>query len=94
MNLHFFLDIISILCYNNINDINFRRTYRAISYKKLWKLLIDKDLKKKDLIKKAGISNYTLNKLNKGETVTSETLAKICVALDCGFDEIMEVVED
>lgn len=47
----------------------------AISYKRLWKLLIDKDLKKKDLIKKAGISNYTLNKLNKGETVTSETLA-------------------
>ena len=66
----------------------------AISYKRLWKLLIDKDLKKKDLIKKAGISNYTLNKLNKGETVTSETLAKICVALECGFDEIMEVVGD
>lgn len=47
-----------------------------ISYKKLWKLLIDRDLKKKDLISMAGISGYTLNKLNKGETVTSETLAK------------------
>ena len=53
----------------------------AISYKKLWKLLIDKDIKKKDLVEKAGISGYTLNKLNKGETVTSETLMKICVAL-------------
>ena len=49
----------------------------AISYKKLWKLLIDKDIKKKDLVEKAGISGYTLNKLNKGETVTSETLMKI-----------------
>lgn len=41
----------------------------SISYKKLWKLLIDRDLKKKDLICMAGISGYTLNKLNKGETV-------------------------
>ena len=63
----------------------------AISYKKLWKLLIDKDIKKKDLVEKAGISGYTLNKLNKGETVTSETLMKICVALDCSFDDIMEI---
>ncbi len=63
----------------------------AISYKKLWKLLIDKDIKKKDLVEKAGISGYTLNKLNKGETVTSETLMKICVALGCSFDDIMEI---
>ena len=62
----------------------------TISYKKLWKLLIDRDLKKKDLITKAGISGYTLNKLNKGETVTTETLAKICQALGCTFDDIME----
>ena len=66
----------------------------AISYKKLWKLLIDRDLKKKDLVQKAGLSSYTLNKLNKGETVTSETLAKICVALNCSFDDIMELVEE
>jgi DNA-binding Xre family transcriptional regulator len=65
----------------------------AISYKKLWKLLIDKDIKKKDLIQMAGISGYTLNKLNRGETVTTETLAKICKALDCSFDDIMELVE-
>lgn len=64
----------------------------AISYKKLWKLLIDKDIKKKDLIQMAGISGYTLNKLNRGETVTTETLAKICKALDCSFDDIMELI--
>lgn len=64
-----------------------------ISYKKLWKLLIDRDLKKKDLISMAGISGYTLNKLNKGETVTLETLAKICKALNCTFDDIMEMSE-
>lgn len=64
-----------------------------ISYKKLWKLLIDHDLKKKDLISMADISGYTLNKLNKGETVTSETLAKICRALNCTFDDIMEINE-
>lgn len=65
----------------------------AISYKKLWKLLIDKDIKKKDLVKMAGVSGYTLNKLNKGETVTTETLMKICVALECSFDDIMEIKE-
>ena len=66
----------------------------AISYKRLWKMLIDKDMKKKELIEKTGLSNYTLNKLNKGETVTTETLAKICVALNCSFDDIMELVEE
>ncbi len=65
----------------------------AISYKKLWKLLIDKDIKKKDLVQMAGVSGYTLNKLNKGETVTTETLMKICVALECSFDDIMEIKE-
>ena len=49
----------------------------AVSYKKLWKLLIDKDLKKKDLEAKAGISHYTMNKLTKGENVTIDTLGKI-----------------
>ena len=65
----------------------------AISYKKLWKLLIDKDIKKKDLVQMAGVSGYTLNKLNKGETVTTETLMKICKTLECSFDDIMEIVE-
>lgn len=62
-----------------------------ISYKKLWKLLIDRDLKKKDLISMAGISNYTLNKLNSGKSVTTNTLIKICDALHCELDDIMEI---
>jgi DNA-binding Xre family transcriptional regulator len=65
----------------------------SISYKKLWKLLIDKELTKSDLAKMADLSRYTLNKLNHGENVNAETLAKICKALNCGFDDIMEIKE-
>lgn len=64
-----------------------------ISYKKLWKLLIDKDMKKKDLADKANISTYTLSKLTKGENVTTDILLKICSALDCSFEDIMEIVD-
>ena len=64
----------------------------TISYKKLWKLLIDKDMKKGDLIKAADISGFTMNKLLNNKTVTSETLMKICVALGCTFDDIMEII--
>ncbi len=66
----------------------------AVSYKKLWKTLIDKDMKKKDLVEAAGISTYTINKLNRGENVTTDVLVKICKALDCTFDDIMEVVDE
>ena len=65
----------------------------AVSYKKLWKLLIDKNLKKKDLESLAGVSHYTINKLNKGENVTTDILGKICKALNCNVDDIMEFVE-
>ena len=68
--------------------------YMAVSYKRLWKLLIDKDLKKKDLAELANLSTYTINKLNRGDNVNSDTLAKICCALNGTFDEIMEVVTD
>lgn len=64
----------------------------AISYKKLWKLLIDKDMKKKDLEVAAGISHYTINKLNHGDNVTTDVLVKICRALDCTMDDIMELL--
>ena len=64
----------------------------VISYKKLWKLLIDKDIKKKDLCAKAGISPATITKMGKGGHVTTEVLLKICTALDCGVDDIMEIV--
>lgn len=64
----------------------------TVSYKKLWKLLIDKDMKKGELSKAAGISGFTMNKLLNNKTVTSETLMKICVALGCTFDDIMEII--
>ena len=66
----------------------------AVSYKKLWKLLIDKEMKKKELMQKAGVSNFTLNKLNKGESVTTDTLLKICAVLNCSFEDIMEIVPE
>lgn len=66
----------------------------SVSYKRLWKLLIDKDMKKKDLVDTAGISTYTINKLNRGDNVTTDVLVKICKALNCSFDDIMEVVDD
>lgn len=66
----------------------------AVSYKKLWKLLIDHDMKKKDLAKAAGISNYTITKMNKGENVTVDTLGKICSVLDCKIDDILDFIPD
>lgn len=66
----------------------------AVSYKKLWKLLIDKDLKKKDLEQMAHISHYTMNKLTRGDNVTIDILGRVCQALDCGVDDIMEFIPD
>ena len=66
----------------------------AASYKKLWKLLIDRDLKKKDLQTLAGISNYTVSKLNRGDNVTTDVLGKICKAVNCNVDDIMEFVDE
>ena len=64
----------------------------SVSYKRLWKLLIDKDMKKKELCENAGISPSSLTKMGKGGHVTTEVLAKICSALDCTVDDIMEVL--
>lgn len=61
------------------------------SYKKLWHLLIDRDLKKRELCEMAGISTSSLAKLGKGENVNTDILIKICHALNCGIDEIMEI---
>ena len=66
----------------------------AISYKKLWKLLIDKDMKKKDLQKLAGISSTSITKLGKNENVNTEIIEKICIALQCDVSDIMEMVDD
>ena len=60
-----------------------------ISYKKLWKLLIDKNMKKTDLIPIAGVSTNIVAKLNKGEYVSMDSLAKICKALNCDIGDIV-----
>ena len=63
-----------------------------VSYNKLWKLLIDKHLKKKDLLSKAQISWSSMTKLSKGEKVSMEVLIKICKALECDIGDIMELI--
>ncbi len=65
-----------------------------VSYKKLWKLLIDKDMKKKDLRSLTGISTTTMSRLAKDENVSTEILAKICTALNCDVGDIMEFVPE
>lgn len=62
-----------------------------VSYKQLWKLLIDKDMLKKDLMEKADISPSTLRKLNRGDNLTTDILVRICQALDCNIGDIMDV---
>lgn len=64
----------------------------AASYKRLWKLLIDKDLKKKDLCELANVSTYTIGKMNRGENITTDVLVRICAALNCSIEDIMEIV--
>lgn len=66
----------------------------AVSYRKLWKLLIDKDMKKKDLRLASGISTNTLAKLGKNDRVTTDVLDKICITLNCDVGDIMEIVYD
>ncbi len=65
-----------------------------ISYKKLWKILIDKDMKKKDLQAAAGISWASVTKLSKGEIVSLEVLMKVCRTLNCDIGDIMELIPE
>lgn len=66
----------------------------AISYKKLWHILLDRDMKKKDLQQAANLTSYAMSKLSRDENVTTEILGKICLALNCTTDEIMEFLPD
>ena len=67
----------------------------AASYKKLFKILIDREMKSKDLAEKAGISPATLAKMKKdGATISSDVLVKICMALECTMDDIVDIVPD
>ncbi len=75
-----------------LNDIG--EFIMKFSYKKLWKLLIDRDIKHKDLIDKTGISRSTFYKLKKDENVTTDVLIKICEFLQCDISDIMECIEE
>lgn len=63
-----------------------------VSYNKLWKLLIDKNMSKHELLKLTGISSSSLAKLKKGANITTDVLCKICEALNCDFKDIMEYI--
>lgn len=63
----------------------------AMNYNKLWKLLIDRNLMKKDLIQMAGITTNAMAKMGKGGDVSTQVLSKICKALDCKIEDIVEV---
>ncbi len=66
----------------------------GISYKRLWKLLIDKDMKKRDLKEAANLSPSLMSSLNQDKSVTVNTLARICTVMDCRIEDIMEIVPD
>ncbi|MBR4162627.1 MAG: helix-turn-helix transcriptional regulator [Solobacterium sp.] len=66
----------------------------AVSYKKLFKLLIDRDMKKKDFKVLTGISQGTLNKLQNGGNVMVDVLERICLTMHCNIEEIMEIYPD
>ena len=66
----------------------------AVSYKKLWHLLIDRDMKKKDLESLAGVNHYTRRKLSRNENVTTDIIGRICVALDCKVEDIMDFIQE
>lgn len=66
----------------------------AISYNKLFKLLIDKKMKKKELCELAGVSPSTISKMGRNEIVSMEVVAKICLKLNCTVDDILEIVPD
>lgn len=61
-----------------------------VSYKKLWKLLIDKDMNKTDLRKMTGISSFTIARMTRGEDVSTSILKRICLALDCNLADVAE----
>lgn len=75
------------------NHRNWRAVMR-VSYKKLWKLLIDRDMSRTELRLKAGISSVSLAKLGKDEGVTTNVLVKICSALNCNIGDIMDIVSE
>lgn len=88
------IDIERFICYNMYKNVDEDVNIMAVSYKKLWKLLIDKDMKKSDLEREAEITHYALSKLSQGKDVSTEVLEKICNTLDCTIYDIMEFIPE
>ena len=65
-----------------------------ISYNKLWKILIDKNMKRKDLMEVAGISSASVAKLGRGDNIQTDVLLGVCEALDCTIDDILDTLKD
>ena len=66
----------------------------SVCYNKLWKLMIDRKMKKKDLKEQAGLTQHEMLKLRHDMNITTETIGKICKALGCQMDDIMEFIDD
>ncbi len=66
----------------------------AVSYNKLWKLLIDKKMKKKDLINLSEISTSTLAKMSKDKQVSMDVISRICISLECNIGDMMDILPD
>ena len=66
----------------------------GVSYKRLWKLLIDKNMKKRDLKEAANLSPSLMSSLNQDKSVTVNTLSRICEVLDCRIEDVMEIIPD
>ena len=86
------IDIEWFICYNMYKNVDEDVNIMAVSYKRLWKLLIDKDMKKSDLEREAKLTHYSLSKLSQGKNVSTEVLGKICETLNCTIDDIMEFI--
>lgn len=81
-------------CYNIFYIAITRENYNETSYKKLWKLLVDKDMSKVDLHKAADLSSSTMTKLRRGEDVSMEALRRISTALNCNIEDIVEFINE
>lgn len=81
--------------YNDIHQVDSEKGENmTVTYKKLWHILLDRDMKKKDLQEAAQLTSYAMNKLSRNEAVTTDVLAKVCRALQCTVDDIMEVLPE
>lgn len=67
---------------------------KKLCYKKLWKMLIDRDMKKKDLSKLSGVSTTSLAKMKRNENVTTDNLVRICEVLNCDISDIAEIIDE